>query len=538
MDPATFSKLSISDNSLQPVVCQGNTIVSGTSDSPDVCVSSPRGSRKRSREGQPEEKPDIWQSKRVLPFRSYSQRKEETLGSDEGDGGVPLKHASGTGDYPKAITTRVSAATELQKSLCKPSHVQQTVSDSATASSSKIWSMQPNAKDLVSTDEKQLIQTVQHDSQKTRSGTRHRRRKNGSNSLSLDPMAPSFTPADPMLIDESSTPSAPPPERYINIFDPISKRLIIEPIKKSNIIDSSRRIVSSSDPSPGVKISTTNAVQNPRIYPQRDTTVANQPLKPVHKAALKPKKPKPDAEYILQSSQIPHISTIPQRLLLVLDLNGTLVFRRKGGPTFTPRPLLRDFLQYCFNTHSVFIWSSARPENVNAVCSGIFTPAQRKQLVGEWGRDTLELTHDEYFEKVQVYKRLDRLWDNASVQSTHPDYERGGRWSQANTVLIDDSKLKAAKQPYNHIEIPEYLGNKKEKGSGVNEILARVVSYLEAARWWGDVSCFIKYQSFKVHEWQKWDWEKVPQNDANSPPKESQSSRRMLGVYIPPQART
>jgi len=220
--------------------------------------------------------------------------------------------------------------------------------------------------------------------------------------------------------------------------------------------------------------------------------------------------PQPEAAYILQASRNPTRVSSPQSLLLVLDLNGTLVYRKTPSINFTPRPFLSNFLDYCMTNHSVFIWSSARPENVNRICGTIFTASQRPHVVSEWGRDTLELSKREYYEDVQVYKRLDRIWNNETIQVKHPQYAQGGRWSQSNTVLIDDSMYKAAKQPYSHLEIPEYLGPAKSKQTGQDkdDVLGQVVAFLEEARRSDDVSRFIKQTKFKMNSEQGWDWEK------------------------------
>lgn len=139
------------------------------------------------------------------------------------------------------------------------------------------------------------------------------------------------------------------------------------------------------------------------------------------------------------------------------------------------------------------------------ICDKIFSLSQRQHVIAEWARDTLELSKADFLDKVQVYKRLDRIWDNESIQKKHPQYAQGAKWSQANTVLIDDSMYKAAKQPYNHLEIPEFLGPTKSKQ---DDVLGQVVAYLEEARRWDDVSCFIKQTTFTMNAGQSWDWYK------------------------------
>ena len=220
--------------------------------------------------------------------------------------------------------------------------------------------------------------------------------------------------------------------------------------------------------------------------------------------------PVPTANYLFQASSVPRRISSPQSLLVVLDFNGTLLARKKPPQTFTGRPFLRKFLQYCLENHTVMIWSSARPATVDTICRDIFPPQQRSKLLREWARDTLDLTKQEYYDKVQVYKRLDRIWEDSTLQSEYSVFNNHeiGLWSQANTVLIDDSPLKARKQPYNHIEVPEYTLESGQEGG--MEVLNQVVAYLEELRNWDDVSCFIKDKSFKVSSGWKWDREKDP----------------------------
>ena len=139
--------------------------------------------------------------------------------------------------------------------------------------------------------------------------------------------------------------------------------------------------------------------------------------------------PTPSSTYLSNADAIPNRLSSPQRLLLVLDLNGTLLHRR-ASQTYTPRPCLLDFLEYAFANHSLLVWSSARPDNVKGVCLRLFSPDQRKMLLGEWGRDTLGLTSAQYKQRVQVYKRLDRIWGNYNAQQSHPEFEGGQRWGQ------------------------------------------------------------------------------------------------------------
>lgn len=119
-------------------------------------------------------------------------------------------------------------------------------------------------------------------------------------------------------------------------------------------------------------------------------------------------------------------------------------------------------------------------------------------LLGEWGRDTLGLTSTQYKERVQVYKRLDRIWDNENLQRLHPDSELGETWGQHNTVLVDDSVLKAMAQPFNHVEVPEFVRGGSEKEGRGGDVLEQVVEYLEEARNWSDISGFVRRRPFVI----------------------------------------
>lgn len=216
--------------------------------------------------------------------------------------------------------------------------------------------------------------------------------------------------------------------------------------------------------------------------------------------------PTPHARYLSLASIPPNPLLTPQRLLLVLDLNGTLLYRTHGASMYHPRPFLPEFLAYCLTNHSLLVWSSATPPNVSAICAKLFHPCDRSTLLGEWARDTLGLTSEQYASRVQVYKRLDRIWDNPDLSSTHPLAREGSKWSQANTILIDDSAMKASAQPYNLVQIPEFVRGGAEKMGG-NDVLGQVVGYLEEVRRWGDVSAFVRRLRFELDGGWGWNWE-------------------------------
>ncbi|CAD6575468.1 MAG: hypothetical protein ASARMPREDX12_007300 [Alectoria sarmentosa] len=218
--------------------------------------------------------------------------------------------------------------------------------------------------------------------------------------------------------------------------------------------------------------------------------------------------PTPTSTYLSGAHAISSLLSSPQRLLLILDLNGTLLYRPRASQNYTPRPCLPKFLKYAFANHSLLVWSSAQPYNVKGVCRRLFSPGQREMLLGEWGRDTLGLTPAQYKERVQVYKRLDRIWGNKTLQQLHPDFERGQIWGQQNTLLIDDSALKASAQPFNHVEVPEFVRSGREKEGDGRNVLGQVVGYLEEARKWSDVSVFVRHRRFEIDAGWRWEWQK------------------------------
>lgn len=211
--------------------------------------------------------------------------------------------------------------------------------------------------------------------------------------------------------------------------------------------------------------------------------------------------PRTDPNYLKKAGKGPE--PLPDResrpLLVILDLNGTLLYRkqRKFPPRFARRPGVEDFLETLFARHNVMIWSSSRPETINYIVKTLLTASQQHALVAEWGRDKLGLTQRQYSQKVQVYKVLDKVWKDKGIQSKYPSKGKripGNKWDQTNTILVDDSKLKAVAQPYNLIEIPEFnesnVGDEKER-----LILQNVLDKLDLLSQQQDVSRLIR-------EWQ------------------------------------
>ena len=235
--------------------------------------------------------------------------------------------------------------------------------------------------------------------------------------------------------------------------------------------------------------------------------------------------PSPTPSYMITAHEDPapalvHLPNPP--ILVVLDLNGTLLYRSKKHHAYIsskhprPRPYLRQFLEYLFSHFHVMIWSSAQPQNVTAMLNATFSPEQRERLVAVWARDTLGLTPTQMRRKIVVYKRLDKVWAKlgvekqvvgavgtaaatSSVDSSDGNGENAapGPWGQHNTILIDDSAVKATAQPYNLVEISSWEG-----GSGEDRALVEAAGYLEELRRgrWSDVSAYMRAKPFRVDD--------------------------------------
>lgn len=203
--------------------------------------------------------------------------------------------------------------------------------------------------------------------------------------------------------------------------------------------------------------------------------------------------PNASMQYLQGCKVVPRPLRDPQDLLVVIDLNGTLLYRpnRKQPTKFLSRPHAPLFLKYCIDTFKVVIWSSAREQNVTAMCNSILTPEMRRKVVAIWGRDKFNLTRQDFELRVQCYKRLTSIWKDPRIATSHPAYQMGGRWDQTNTVLVDDSLDKGRSEPYNLIEVPEWTGD-------VHDIaLPQVHDYLNHLSLHSNVSGCLYAQPFK-----------------------------------------
>ncbi|KAJ5752236.1 hypothetical protein N7520_009153 [Penicillium odoratum] len=187
--------------------------------------------------------------------------------------------------------------------------------------------------------------------------------------------------------------------------------------------------------------------------------------------------PRPTSAYTQQALQKPQQG--PKRpLLVILDLNGTLIYRkhRKLPPVFARRDGLKEFLDVLTKNYAVMIWTSSKPTTLAPIVKLLFpTKRNKKGLVACWGRDKFGLTSRQYNAKLQVYKELHKVWNDKNIQLRHPGYSSGQRWDQTNTILIDDSKIKALSEPYNILEIPEFVNDPAiDESTLFKKVLARL----------------------------------------------------------------
>lgn len=113
----------------------------------------------------------------------------------------------------------------------------------------------------------------------------------------------------------------------------------------------------------------------------------------------------PSDSYFSQSIIPSNRLASPSQKLLVLDLNGTLVFRPPPKPSkmqreILPRPYMLAFAQFIARhpTIQTMIWSSAWLHNVMKMVDAAFGngPEGKCRLIHIWARDTLGLSQAEF----------------------------------------------------------------------------------------------------------------------------------------------
>jgi hypothetical protein len=144
------------------------------------------------------------------------------------------------------------------------------------------------------------------------------------------------------------------------------------------------------------------------------------------------------------------------------------------------------------------VWSSAQPDNVKNMCKKLFNNETAKTRIAVWNRNHFGLSASDYGQKVQVYKQLSRIWRNAGL--SHRKHGEGWiQFDQTNTVLLDDSREKAASEPFNLVEIESFEGSTDKP-----DTLWQVREYLETLRSYTNVSAYIRENAYKYEEDRVW----------------------------------
>ncbi|CAI4210352.1 unnamed protein product [Parascedosporium putredinis] len=212
------------------------------------------------------------------------------------------------------------------------------------------------------------------------------------------------------------------------------------------------------------------------------------------------------SSYITQANLPPVVAATRQNLLVILDLNGTLLYRPKASkqPTnFIPRPWAVEFVTCCVESFTTMIWSSAQPRNVQAMVTNLLPANVRSRLAAVWDRDRFGLDPRSYYNKVVCYKRLEVAWSDRVIARAYPHRSNScgdngaetgpNRWSQTNTILIDDSPEKATSEPHNHVEVPSFVKDQPEL-----DVLRQVYEYLNNLAYQQDVSRYMRQSPFRV----------------------------------------
>ncbi|KAF9939543.1 hypothetical protein BGZ67_009309 [Mortierella alpina] len=207
--------------------------------------------------------------------------------------------------------------------------------------------------------------------------------------------------------------------------------------------------------------------------------------------------------YTTVAAQTPVTLKEPRKILVILDLNGTLFYRNKSNKrSVTARPYLGKFLDFLFEHCRVMVWSSAQPHSVEAMLSfGFGDRVSRLDRV--WTRDHFRLPAVDYARKVLTIKDLEYVWDGIEKEKKtakkpdgdrphHPKY--AVQFDQTNTVLIDDSKHKSQLQPHNGLALRDFDQDLARAGTD-NELL-KVRAYLEKLIYQENVSAFMRLHPF------------------------------------------
>ncbi|KAJ1920418.1 hypothetical protein IWQ60_007005 [Tieghemiomyces parasiticus] len=200
-------------------------------------------------------------------------------------------------------------------------------------------------------------------------------------------------------------------------------------------------------------------------------------------------------------------------LLFVLDLNGTLLCRKKSSSR--SRPFVKELLKYLIQYFYVMVWSSAEQQNVQLMVQRLFGEHQRL-LVGRWNRAYCDLQRarpvpkrhdcdnpptkrelDKARRKPLAVKDLSKIWDchsqyprtkpgkrgerppiwmlrHALERVFDPQTRRPIKWHRGNTVIVDDSVDKVRGYSGNHIAVKDFEAHPDPNDNDLQALLAYI----------------------------------------------------------------
>jgi RNA polymerase II subunit A small phosphatase-like protein len=152
-------------------------------------------------------------------------------------------------------------------------------------------------------------------------------------------------------------------------------------------------------------------------------------------------------------SEAPISQASDRRLLLILDLDETLVFASDEVLDYKPnhrvfdyhiyfRPGLMEFLQRVSSLFRLAIWTSSSGDYARAICSLLFEDTSRLEFM--WARDRCTRKWDWETQEVTYVKHLSKL--------------RKYGYDLTRTLIVDDSPEKHTKNYGNLIRVSSFEG--------------------------------------------------------------------------------
>ncbi len=146
------------------------------------------------------------------------------------------------------------------------------------------------------------------------------------------------------------------------------------------------------------------------------------------------------------------------RKLLILDLDETLIYATDkplsahfdfcaAGYYVTSRPHLESFLDFCFDTFAVAVWTSSSRGYANLVVPEIFDTPERLEFVWARERCTRQFFPEEQdFERVKSLKKL-----------------KAKGHDLARTIMVDNTPQKLIRNYGNLVRIDDFLGDPDDR---------------------------------------------------------------------------